>query len=349
MSDSSKSDLTKERGQYTRQEIFSQPQVWQEGLAQLQGHLPELQAFLQQPFKEILFTGCGSTYYLALAAAGLCRALGKQARALPASEIWLNSDFNRGEASLLIAVSRSGTTSETLHAAKHFKNTTRGKVLSFCCYPEASLNQLSDLRIILAQGQEESVAQTRAFSLLYLATVFLNLVLAQRESELSQLEKLPVIADNLLSQGADVMRQLAHDPHFDRFYFLGSGSRYGLAAELSLKMKEMSLSHSEPFHVMEFRHGPMSMVTASTLIICLLSQQHYEQEVKLLNELKARGATILSLGERGAEVNFYAELDDHLNQVLYLPLGQYLAFEKAMSKGLDPDRPQGLTAVIVLE
>ena len=143
-------------------------------------------------------------------------------------------------------------------------------------------------------------------------------------------------------------QQLGREAAIDRFYFLGSGARYGLACELSLKMKEMSLSHSEPFHVMEFRHGPMSMVTPNTLLVGLLSESNCTQELRVLDEMRARGARILAIGERDSDVNFASGVSEAGRNVLYLPIGQLIAFERALSKGLNPDRPNNLDAVVKL-
>jgi glucosamine--fructose-6-phosphate aminotransferase (isomerizing) len=121
------------------------------------------------------------------------------------------------------------------------------------------------LNILLPSGQEQSVAQTRAFSTLYLATVALACLWAGREDLLTSLSKLPEAGTRLLKAYTSLAAELGRDASIDRFYWLGSGPRQGLACELSLKMKEMSLSHSEPFHYMEFRHGPKSMITPSAL------------------------------------------------------------------------------------
>jgi glucosamine--fructose-6-phosphate aminotransferase (isomerizing) len=113
-------------------------------------------------------------------------------------------------------------------------------------------------------------------------------------------------------------------------------------------MKEMSLSHSEPFYFLEFRHGPISMVTPETLIVALLSVAHRPQEMAVLADARARGARVLAMGEGAADVPFAAGLSESAADLLYLPIGQMLAFARARSRGLDPDRPQNLTAVVRL-
>jgi glucosamine--fructose-6-phosphate aminotransferase (isomerizing) len=129
---------------------------------------------------------------------------------------------------------------------------------------------------------------------------------------------------------------------------LGSGSRHGLACELSLKMKEMSLSHSEPFHFMEFRHGPKSMVTKSTLTIGLRSTVNGARESAVLEDVRALGSRILDIAGTGSDVQFASGLDEAVRNVLYLPVGQLIAFERSISKGLNPDKPNNLDTVVKL-
>jgi glucosamine--fructose-6-phosphate aminotransferase (isomerizing) len=141
---------------------------------------------------------------------------------------------------------------------------------------------------------------------------------------------------------------VAIDLDFDRFYFLGSGSRYGLACEANLKMKEMSLTHSEPFHFLEFRHGPKSMVGSSTTVLGLLSEANFGREMQVLREMESLGARIVSLGQAETDVVFESQLPQLVRNVLFLPVLQLMAYYRARAKGLDPDRPKNLDAVVKL-
>lgn len=339
------------QGEHTRREILSQPDAWSAALGIVDEHLRAISDLHPtRRFDHMLYTGCGSAYYLCLAAAALTQELtGLPARALPASELWLSpsSSFTSGR-TLLVAVSRSGETTETFRACEAFLAGRRGRLLTLTCYPETPLAQLGTLNIVLPSGQEQSVAQTRAFSSLYLATVAIAALWAARDDLYRSLTRLPQAGARLLDTYAPLASELGRDLSLDRFYFLGSGPRYGLASELSLKMKEMSLSHSEPFHFMEFRHGPKSMVTDSTLVIGLRSAVNASLEDSVLHDVGALGAHLLSLGESGTTVQFDAGLDEAVSNALYLPVGQLLALERALCKGLDPDRPQHLEAVVRL-
>lgn len=337
-------------GQHTLAEIMSQPHAWRAAARELEDHLAAMRDLGAAGFDQVIFTGCGSTYYLALAAAALTQQLaGVPARGVPASELWLYPDTvsRAGDRTLLVAVSRSGTTTETLRAVEGFRRKRNGAVATLTCYPDAELATLGDLNVSLTAGQEKSVAQTRAFSVLYLAATYLAHVLAGMQP--THLDALSDVCEGLLRAHEATAVRLGRDLAFDRFYFLGSGPRYGLACELSLKMKEMTLSHSEPFHTLEFRHGPQSMLTDATLMIGLLSEHSQQQERAVLLEAQQRGAQVLAVAPSEADVAFGTAIPDSLRNPLYLPVVQRLAFERALAKGLDPDRPHNLQAVVTID
>ena len=124
------------------------------------------------PNPRVLFTGCGSTYYLSLAAASLFQELtGRGARAVPGGELILYPDsaYEADMPTLLVAISRSGTTTETVAAVQKFKQADRGPVLVITNYENTPLVQLGDISMIIPAGQEESVAQTRSFASMYVA------------------------------------------------------------------------------------------------------------------------------------------------------------------------------------
>lgn len=339
---------------YTHQEILSQPEAWVAALEILQDQRVGMQFFNPDHYAQVLFTGCGSTYYLALSAAALTQTLtGQPGRAFPASELWLSPQtcYTAGQ-TLLVAVSRSGETTETLRACQAFLAEGRGDLITLCCYPDLPLAKMGTFNLVLPSGQEQSVAQTRAFSSLFLGTVALACLWSHRDDLFDSLSRLPEAGRRILEDYASLAAELGADEGLDRFYFLGSGPRFGLACELSLKMKEMSLSHSEPFHFLEFRHGPKSMVTSRTLAVGLRSSTNAGPESAVLKDVTALGGRILTMSEEsadgGREVAFRSGLDEAVRDVLYLPVGQLIALERSLSKGLNPDRPNNLDTVVLL-
>jgi glucosamine--fructose-6-phosphate aminotransferase (isomerizing) len=341
-----------EPGKFTEQEILSQPQAWTETIRVLKAQQNEIEHFLKKKdYNQILFTGCGSPYYLSLAAAAFCQQLtGRIARGIPASELWLNPEnyyWHDGK-TLLVAVSRSGETTETLNACESFKAAGRGTVLTLSCYPDYPLTKMGDINLVFPSGQERSIAQTRAFTTLYLATIGLVCFLGNRGDIWQKMEILPALCENILQVARPWAERFSKVSQLDRFYFLGSGLRYGLACELSLKMKEMSLSQSEPFHFMEFRHGPKSMVTGTTLLIGLISRANGSYEKRVISEMSALGAGTFTLAPEGGDIAFTTDLPEALVNALYLPPGQLLAFERSIARGLNPDEPYLLDAVVKL-
>jgi glucosamine--fructose-6-phosphate aminotransferase (isomerizing) len=244
-------------------------------------------------------------------------------------------------------VSRSGTTSETVKAVERFKAEGHGKVVVISNYDEV-LSRLADASILIPKGQEESVAQTRSFASMYVAVSAFCARLAGRADLLDAMQKLPEAGNSLMNRYETFAKEIGSNLSFDRFYFLGSGIRYGLACEANLKMKEMTLTHSEPFHFLEFRHGPMSMVNAWTVVVGMLSDANRPHEAQVLSEMKMLGGTVAAFGESEADVEFKSGIPESIRGVLYLPILQLVAFYRSVAKGLNPDHPKNLTAVVRL-
>ncbi|MDQ4076583.1 MAG: SIS domain-containing protein, partial [Chloroflexota bacterium] len=202
---------------------------------------------------------------------------------------------------------------------------------------------------VLPEAQEESVVQTRAFSSLLLATIATASAWGNRDDLLEQLERVPDVSRELMDQHLSLATEIATNSDFDSCYFLGSGPQYGLACEASLKMKEMALTPSEPFHFLELRHGPKSIINPSMLVVGLHSRKHLSIERDVMEEAKSLGGRTLTLGASHADMNFPSALDEAATSLLYLPSLQWLAAERASQRGIDPDRPKNLDTVVRLE
>ena len=309
-------------------------------------------------YKYVIFTGCGSSYYLSLAAARVLQEQsGLIARGLPASEIWLDPAlYVEDQSNLLIAVSRSGQTTETVQACKTFLDHGYGEVLTISCYPGKALAKIGSHHLVFPSGQEESVAQTRSFTSQFLATVALSSIWGHKKECLDRLSSLPEACHLLLSEHDDLIQECAGNDKLDRFYFLGSGARFGLACEAMLKMKEMSLSYSEAYPFLEFRHGPMSMVSPGTLVVGLLSEKNMAREFEVLKEMHDLGAKIMAItptkmayGDAEYALTLPGDFSDVERGPLYLPLLQLLAFYKALHHDLNPDCPRHLNSVVTLK
>jgi glucosamine--fructose-6-phosphate aminotransferase (isomerizing) len=340
---------------HTYKEIISQPEIWQKTIGSFvetnKPKLPDLKSFDQ-----IIVIGCGSTYYLSIWGARSIQARkGLTALAIPGSEIMLFTEkwLAKDAKTLLVAVSRSGTTSETLEAVKRFNQGGYGQSVSITCYPYAELAKNTDYIIAIPHAQEESIAQTRSFSSM---TLGLSLL---REGTVPA-----GIDEHLNNQGEKLFedylmwaKEIGINQALQRFFFLGSGPRYGLACETMLKMKEMSLSYSESFHFMEFRHGPMSMVNEKSIVIGLLGEEQSKYELDVLKHMKDLGAKILTIAPSAIDTNstwidypitFKKKFNTYWEDVFYLPILQMIAFERALANDQNPDKPNNLEAVIVL-
>lgn len=344
------------KGQHTFIEIKSQPRVWTEVLTAFHDTKRKVQeAWAALNPQALMFIGCGSTHYLSQAAAAIFQDLtGIPAVARPSSELLLfpAQSTIHPEHTLLITISRSGTTTETVEAVHRFRQMDGLAVWGITCYPESTLAQLCDLTLLAEAAQEKSIAQTRSFSSMLLLVQALAATVGGQETAV--LQDLPLAAQETLETALPFMQQLGKQMELQRFFFLGSGMQYGIANELMLKMKEISLSHSEAFHFLEFRHGPMSMVNDQALVVGLLSQTAYAHEALVLKEMAALGAHTLGVnaptnGGFQNTISFKSSFPAWAMPVLYLPPLQLLAYYRAIAKGLDPDNPQNLTAVIHLD
>ncbi|HNQ93429.1 MAG TPA: SIS domain-containing protein [Anaerolineales bacterium] len=333
---------------HTYNEIKTQTEAWAQALDVVRAS----DSPKAGDYDQVVFIGCGSTYYLSLAAAALYTELtGRSAHAIPGGELLLNPQLvvpqTSSLRSLLVAISRSGTTTETIKAVEKFKAEKRGDVLVISNYDEV-LSRLADVNIVIDKGQEQSIAQTRSFASMYVVVTALCAKMAGREDLVSAMVELPRIGNWVIDNYEEWAKRIGENLSFDRFYFLGSGIRYGLACEVNLKMKEMTLTHSEPFHFLEFRHGPMSMVNQNTVVVGMLSEANRAHEAKVLEEMEALGGTVSAVGENEADVSFESHIPEEVRGVLYLPVFQLMAFYRSLAKGLNPDRPNNLTAVVKL-
>jgi len=336
----------------TYREIITQTEAWKNALQAVSNGKEAIKEIWKPiDITDVLFTGCGSTYYLSLAAAALFQQLtGHSARAIPGGELFMYPDtaYSKGSCTLLVAISRSGTTTETITAVKQFREKQRGPVIVITNYSNTPLAALGDLAIVIPEGQEQSVAQTRSFASMYVASTALATVIAGREDLLEAMSALPAQGEALIHTYEPLAREIGQNMDLDRFYFLGSGPRYGFACEANLKMKEMTLTRCEPFHFMEFRHGPMSLVTETSLIIGLLSDKNRVHEQAVLDDMAYLGGRVLSIGDSDTEVSFNSRLPEPIRNILYLPVPQLMAYYRSIAKGLNPDQPHNLTAVVKL-
>jgi glutamine---fructose-6-phosphate transaminase (isomerizing) len=350
------------RGVHSLAEILSQPEFWGRCLEALgrQGSMAEV----RQPFRsarEWLFVGCGSSYYIALAAAAAWTAItGVRARAIPASELLLFPELVLAGSEDLAAVviSRSGRTSEAVRAAQLLEREKNIRVLAVTGTPDQPLEQIATATLPLLPCDEQSTVMTRSFTSMLIGLQYLAAIEANHSVFLNGFSRLPGLARKAMDSLHPQVRDFASGRQFADYACLGQGPFYGLACETALKVNEMSVSYAQNFHTLEFRHGPKSIVGPETLVIFLLSEQGYDAECEVLQEVKGLGGTTLTVTNRAdgrarAASDLLLEFDFELPEILrlapYVFAGQLTGLYTGLQKGLDPDNPRHLSRVVFLD
>lgn len=346
---------------HTYSEILSQPAIWQAVVEEVWAQRQSLQEFFSTPPpSEVLYVGCGSTYYGTLVAASTFQAwTGIPARAVPASEVILFPEtvLPRGPHPLLIAPSRSGETSESIRAAEVFRERCGGRMFTVCCAPGSTLARTATFGLMFPEAQEESVVQTRSYSTILLALQLTAAVVSGREEAWEWGQRLPDLAEGWRVAQEGRVEALAAQG-WKEAVLLGSGPLYGQATEGKLVLTEMSQTPSQSYHFLEVRHGPKALVGRETLVAGLVSEAAPDLERPVLQELRSQGAITLACSPRpwpdgGSSPDHLfvlpEPLSDFLNGFLALILFQLLAYYRAIQRGLNPDAPENLQAVTRLE
>lgn len=346
-----------EYSSFTLQEILSQPETWQKTIQRLGQYRTNLPQRLKD-YDQVLFAGCGSTYYLSLWASRWCETYhGVTSRAVPSSDLILfpTSWFNKNKRTLLVAISRSGRTTETIRAVDHFLAKGCGECVVITCYPDQPLAKMSSFVLGVPDAIENSVVQTRSFTNMMLAVASL----IDPDSPRDLINFYETEGKRVLSESFELAKRLGGLHKFTKFVFLGSGMLYGLVNEGMLKVKEMSLTQTEAFHFLEYRHGPISTLDEQTMVIGLLSEEGLDYELAVLENVRELGAYVvgLSAAQNSPLIQKVANDDLLLRSIphkiwgdpLYLPFLQLLAYYRAVSKGLNADYPANLQSVVELE
>jgi glutamine---fructose-6-phosphate transaminase (isomerizing) len=350
------------RQSHTINEIVSQGEVWQSVLQ----HLNETDVFNKiltdsRDVKDWIFVGCGTSFYLAEAAADSWTLLtGLPARAVPASETLLFPALydTLSDASLAIVVSRSGHTSEAVRAANLLRQNKRVKTIGITCGENTPLEETCDFTIILRAADEKSMVMTRSFTSMLIALQ----VLAARRARIANFAEIlrqnAEAASRLIPAFTDAVQSFAQSHSFANYVFLGQGPHYPIAREGALKIMEMSCSYSQSFHTLEFRHGPKSIVSPAACLTFFMSKDGYDAEAEVLAEMKELGAVTLTICNQATAAvrrtsDLVFELGVDANELAALPLtiipAQLLGYFTALRKGLNPDSPKNLSRVVMLD
>lgn len=350
--------MANEFGQLTYPEISAQAEALEAALGQLEAQKDWVSRYIGNPdFDEIIFIGSGSSYYQAQTMAATYKKwVGRPASAHPSSEIYLFRDAAAvpGRSYLLVGVSRSGESTEVILALESVRGVPGWTTCGITCHEDSKMAQMADC-LVSPLGKEKSTVMTKSLSSMTFMMQAASAVAAGKPELWAEAVKVAE-ADAAVVQAADMFAKQfvqAHELH--KFIYLGMGAYYGLSQEACLKIKEMSYVWTESFGTLEFRHGPKSIVEPGTLVCLLLSETARAYELKVAEEMKAYGATVLLVTARAGEDTAFADavfetggadVSDEARGVLYLPVLQYIGFYTALKKNVDPDHPRNLTQVV---
>ncbi len=268
---------------------------------------------------------------------------------------------------LVVAISQSGETADTLAALRHAKALGQTKTLAICNVPESAIVRESALRFITRAGPEIGVASTKAFTTQLAALFLLTLVLAKQRGQLSaadetayldQLRHLPVAVNKVLTLETEIAvwaRRFADKRHA---LFLGRGRHYPIALEGALKLKEISYIHAEAYPAGELKHGPLALVDTEMPVISVAPNDELLEKLKSnLQEVRARGGELYVFADADAELTasdgvHVLHLPEHyglLSPILHVIPLQLLSYHAALVKGTDVDKPRNLAKSVTVE
>lgn len=361
---------------FMRKEIFEQPRAVADALLGRRGLDGKLQLDEMRlsdgelrEIDKIIIIAAGTSFYAGMVAKYAiehwCR--------IPV-EVELSSEFryrdpivNNG--TLVVAISQSGETADTLQAIRHAR-VQRSKVLAICNTNGSTIPRESDAVIYTHAGPEIGVASTKGYITQLVACYLLALYLAQVKGTrygdeitqvVNQLEAIPAAIEKVLGQAEEVYQLAREHADSKAFLFLGRHAGYPVALEGALKLKELAYIHAEGFAAGELKHGPIALVDEGLPVFCIVPPQGRDQlHDKMLSgiqEVRARGARTIVLAEEGdTRVEPYADVLFRLPQVPVLlqplvaviPL-QLFACELATAMGHDVDQPRNLAKSVTVE
>ncbi len=346
----------------TWREILSQSEIWRKQLSVLQGS-SQVESILaaSRDKQERLFVGCGTSLYLAEAAANSWTLLtGQRASALPASEILLFPKLVQANSSdtQAVVISRSGRTSEAVRAAATLVRDLRIPTVGITCDVNTPLQSVCDSTMVVSLAAEQSTVMTCSFTTMLITLQFLAARQAQNAQFIQGLGRMADFCESQICSWAARVEEFVATHTFADYVFLAQGPFYGIAREAALKVMEMSCSYSQFFHSLEFRHGPKAIVSPASCLTFFLSDTAAAAEFEVLTEMRQLGAITIAISNKPVAgldrvATLAIELGASIPELAFLapyvvPV-QLLGFFTGLQKGLDPDNPKNLTRVVMLD
>ncbi|MBK8338189.1 MAG: glutamine--fructose-6-phosphate transaminase (isomerizing) [Sterolibacteriaceae bacterium] len=359
---------------YMQKEIFEQPQALANTLEMIGGAqsiVPQLfGAEASQVFdgvSGVLILACGTSYHAGLVARYWIEALAQVPVTVEVASEYRYRSSVADPNQLVVAISQSGETADTLAALKHARSLGQQRTLSICNVAESAIVRETRLRFLTRAGPEIGVASTKAFTTQLAALFLLACVLAkqrgrlnadQEAGHLNALRHLPVAVAKVLELEPEIAVWAQRFALKHHALFLGRGRHYPVALEGALKLKEISYIHAEAYPAGELKHGPLALVDADMPVIAVAPHDNLLEKLKSnLQEVKARGGELFVFADAESEIGESSgvniiRMPEHyglLSPVLHVVPLQLLAYHAALVKGTDVDKPRNLAKSVTVE
>ena len=356
---------------YMQKEIFEQPRVIGDTLEGVAGITPELFGDnAAQVFNEIdnvLILACGTSYYSGLTAKYWIESVAKVPVSVEIASEYRYRDSVPNPKTLVVTISQSGETADTLAALKHARSLGMRHTLTICNVSTSAMVRECSLAYITRAGVEVGVASTKAFTTQLAALFLLTLTLAKVNGRLAeddeatylkQMRHLPVALSAVLALEPQIIAWAEDFARKENALFLGRGIHYPIALEGALKLKEISYIHAEAYPAGELKHGPLALVTEEMPVVTIAPNDALLEKLKSnMQEVRARGGQLYVFADVDSRITsgdgvHVIRLPEHyglLSPILHVAALQLLAYHTALARGTDVDKPRNLAKSVTVE
>jgi glucosamine--fructose-6-phosphate aminotransferase (isomerizing) len=356
---------------YMQKEIFEQPRAVADTLDGITSIGPALfgtkaDAILRD-VDSVLILACGTSYYSSLVAKQWIETLARMPCTVEIASEYRYRDSVPHDKSLVVVVSQSGETADTLAALGHARALGHRHTLAICNVATSSMVRQAELVFLTRAGAEIGVASTKAFTTQLTAQFLLALTLAKLRGLLSGADEARYL-DELRHIPAAIRGALALEPHLigwaqhfakkQHALFLGRGLHYPIALEGALKLKEISYIHAEAYPAGELKHGPLALVDAQMPVVAIAPNDALLEKLKSnLQEVRARGGELYVVADLDSHLSVsdgihlirVAEHRGLLSPIVHVVPLQLLAYHTAVLRGTDVDKPRNLAKSVTVE
>jgi glucosamine--fructose-6-phosphate aminotransferase (isomerizing) len=356
---------------YMQREIFEQPRAIADTLEGIVGITPELFGdgaySVFKGVERVLILACGTSYLSGSVAQYWIEAIAK----LPCT-VEIASEYRYRESvpdakTLVVAISQSGETADTLAALRHARSLGMAHTLAICNVATSAMVRECALAYVTRAGVEIGVASTKAFTTQLAALFLLTLALAQTKARLSENEEaehlhamrhLPAALQAVLALEPQLIAWAQDFASKENALFLGRGAHYPIAQEGALKLKELSYIHAEAYAAGELKHGPLALVTSAMPVVTVAPHDALLEKLKSnMHEVRARGGVLYVLADADTQIQssegvHVIRMPEHygvLSPILHVVPLQLLAYHTACARGTDVDKPRNLAKSVTVE